>query len=186
MRRSVERPIGGCRLLGAGSHFYFALKERWQEGSREGEKKGREEEEQRERKVRGSREREAGQQRSASAKQAKNNGQLEVEGPQLLKICSRDLAPKSRQLALSVTSLLAQVLRADWVTGCTTLTGVLDIVSFHPHAGVPTEVSAAFSPSASTALSLVRGPQQPPSTEQTPKPSMLQVQACACLACCLS
>lgn len=107
MRRSVERPIGGCRLLGAGSHFYFALKERWQEGSREGEKKGREEEEQRERKVRGSGEREAGQQRSASAKQAKNNGQLEVEGPQLLKICSRDLAPKSRQLALSVTSLLA-------------------------------------------------------------------------------
>lgn len=81
---------------------------------REGKERGREE--QREKKVRGSREREAGQQWSVSAKQAENNRQLEGEGRQLRKICSRDSAPKSWQLAPVTTSLLAQAPRVDWVT----------------------------------------------------------------------
>lgn len=139
--------------------------------------------------MRGSGEREAGQQRSVSA----NNGQcqkiIDNWRRRGLKICSRDLAPKSWQLAPVATSLSAQALRADWVTGmnCTHR-----CPGHCPRGLLPSPCWCARSGLCSL-LAICRhctvscpGASAAPSTEQTPKPSMLQLLACACLACCLS
>lgn len=135
--------------------------------------------------MRGSGEREAGQQRSVSANRAENNGQLGVEGPQLLKICSRDLAPKSRQLALVTTSLSAQAPRAEWVTGWTTSPMSWTLSTLSPsspcwcaHSGLCGLLSICLHCTVSCPGA--------PIHRADPKPSMLQLQACADLPCCLS